>query len=304
MAIPTGNSLPTGPPLQPPPPPRRTGRSFANTARLHKIGLNIIVWFFAFLFLLPFYWLITTSLKDLASATASPPIWIPGSLHFENFAEATARIPFWLYTWNTLYICIAAVIGTTVSSALVAWGFSHFQFKGRDAFFALTLATMMVPFPVLMVPHYAMFREIGWIGTFYPLWVPAFFGTAYNIFLLRQFFRSLPKDLLEAARIDGCSEFRIFLTIGVPLSRSAILVVALFAFLYNWNDFMAPLIYLTDESQFTLALGLQAFQSRLGGVEINLMMAATTLMILPVIVLFFFMQKSFVEGISLTGTKG
>lgn len=282
------------------------GREYSHgrSELLYRVVLHVVVIFFAVLFLLPFYWLLTTSLKDLAAATASPPIWIPDKLHFENYTIATERIPFWRYTWNTIFICVAAVIGTTLSSALVAWGFSQFQFRGRDAFFALTLGTMMIPFPVLMVPHYAIFREIGWVGTAYPLWVPAFLGTAYNIFLLRQFFRSLPRDLLEAARIDGCGELRIFFIIGLPLSRSALLVVALFAFLYNWNDFLAPLIYLTDESQFTLALGLQSFQSRLGGVEINLMMAATTLMILPVLVLFFFMQKSFVEGISLSGTKG
>ena len=276
----------------------------STTERLYRIGLNLVVLGFGALFLLPFYWLIITSLKDLAAATATPPIWIPESIHFENYAEATTRIPFWRYTWNTLFVCVAAVIGTTVSSALVAWGFSQFEFKGRELFFGLTLATMMVPFPVLMVPHYAIFRELGWIGTLYPLWVPAFFGAAYNIFLLRQFFRTLPRELMEAARIDGCGEIRIFLTIGLPLSRSVIMVVALFAFLYNWNDFMAPLIYVTDESQFTLALGLQSFQSRLGGVEINLMMAATALMILPVLVIFFCMQKTFVEGISLSGIKG
>lgn len=278
--------------------------SHAFAEKLYRVGLNLLVLGFAILFLLPFYWLIATSLKDLAAATATPPIWIPDTIHFENYSEATTRIPFWRYTLNTLFVCISAVIGTIISSALVAWGFSQFEFKGRELFFALTLATMMVPFPVLMVPHYAIFREIGWIGTLYPLWVPAFFGAAYNIFLLRQFFRALPKELMEAARIDGCGELRIFLTIGLPLSRSALMVVGLFAFLYNWNDFMAPLIYLTDESQFTLALGLQSFQSRLGGVEINLMMAATTLMIVPVLVLFFCMQKTFTEGISLSGIKG
>jgi multiple sugar transport system permease protein len=170
--------------------------------------------------------------------------------------------------------------------------------------FMVCLATMMVPFPVVMVPIYCMFRWLGWIGTLKPLWVGSFFAGAFNVFLLRQFFMTIPKDLSEAARIDGCSEFRIFWQIILPLCRPALMVVALFQFMYTWNDFLGPLIYLTKQDDYTLALGLQLFQSQHGGTEWHYLMAASTLVALPIIVLFFFTQKTFIEGISMTGIKG
>lgn len=256
------------------------------------------------LFVLPFIWMLKTSLMTINQAQLTPPEWLPSPFVWENYAVATSAIPFWLFTANTLYIAALNVIGMTLSSAFVAWGFAHFRYPGRDTFFALTLATMMIPFPVLMISQYTIFKELGWVGTFKPLWIPAFFGHAYNVFLLRQFMLGVPRDLTDVARIDGCGEFRIFVQIVLPLIRPALLVVALFCFMYQWNDFMAPLIYLTDERQFTLALGLQSFQSRLGETAITHLMAATTLMVLPVMILFFFTQKTFIEGISLTGLKG
>ncbi len=279
-------------------------RNLKPNSILHSIVTHTFAIFFAVLFLLPFIWMIKTSLMTPAEAEAMPPSWIPSTFMFENYKAATEFIPFWKYAWNTLQICFLNVVGTTLSCALVAWGFAHFKFPGSGALFGITLATMMIPFPVLMVPQYVIFKEFGWIGTFKPLWVPAFFASAYNVFLLRQFFMGVPKDLTDVARIDGCGELGIFFRIVLPLTRPALLVVALFTFLYHWNDFIGPLIYLTSETQFTLALGLEAFQSRLGEVEITLLMAATTLMILPVIGLFFLTQKSFIEGISLTGLKG
>jgi multiple sugar transport system permease protein len=170
--------------------------------------------------------------------------------------------------------------------------------------FAISLLTMMIPFPVLLVPTYTIFRHLGWIGTYLPLWVPSFFGSAYNIFLLRQFFMTIPRDLTEAAEVDGCGRFRMYWQIILPLSRPALAVVALFCLMYHWNDFMGPLIYLLEPRQFTLALGLQQFQSRQGGTEINLLMAASTLTVLPIMILFFFTQRTFIEGISMTGIKG
>jgi multiple sugar transport system permease protein len=162
---------------------------------------------------------------------------------------------------------------------------------------------MMIPFPVVMVPIYGVFKGLGWIGTFKPLWVPAFFAGAFNVFLLRQFFMTLPRDISEAARIDGCSEFQIFLRIILPLCKPALLVVALFQFMFTWNDFLGPLIFLAEQKDFTLALGLQSFQSQQGGTAWHQLMAASTLVLLPVLVLFFFTQKSFIEGISATGMK-
>lgn len=222
-----------------------------------------------------------------------------------NFAEAIHAMKYFpRYLWNTLLLCVLTVIGTTLSSAVVAYGFSRIDWPGRDKVFLIVLATMMIPFPVTMVPLYGLFRELGWIGTLRPLWVPAFFATAFNVFLLRQFFRTIPKELSEAARIDGCSEFRIFVQIVLPLAKPALTVVALFQFMATWNDFLGPLIYLTDQKDFTLALGLQFFQSQHGGTPWHLLMAASTLIVIPVVLLFFLAQRTFIEGVSMSGLKG
>lgn len=258
---------------------------------------------FSGLFILPFLWMLSTSLKELRQTMVLPPQWFPDPVRWRNYIEATTTIPFFRYALNTLYLCVLNVVGTVLSCAFVAYGFSRIQWKGREPMFMLTLATMMIPFPVLMVSLYAIFRGLGWIGSFKPLWVPAFFGSAYNIFLLRQFFLTIPKELSEAAEIDGCSHYRMFWQLILPLSRPALMVVGLFCFMYIWNDFLAPLIYLTEPTQFTLALGLQSFQSQLGGTDVNLLMAAATLMVIPIIVLYFFTQRTFIEGISMTGLK-
>lgn len=286
---------PSKPPREAPPLPLEPPAAIAS-----YIGLALA----SALFLFPFLWVFSTSLKSLAEATALPPTLLPNDWLWENFRLATEAIPFWRQAANTLTLAVLNVVGTTLSCSLVAYGFSRIEWKGRDAFFWATLSTMMIPGAVLMVPLYAMFRELGWIGTLMPLWVPAFFASAYNIFLLRQFFLGIPKSLTEAAEIDGCSEFGIFWRIILPLARPAIAIVALFCFMFVWNDFMGPLIYLTDERQFTLALGLQAFQSRLGGTEIHLLMAASALVMLPVLLLFFFAQRYIIEGISMSGSKG
>lgn len=222
--------------------------------------------------------------------------------NFVNAVRAMKAFP--LYLKNTLILCVLTVIGTVLSSALAAYGFSRIEWKGRNKVFLLALGTMMVPFAVTMVPVYALFRSLGWIGTLRPLWVGSFFAGAFNVFLLRQFFLTLPKDLTDAARIDGCGELRIFWQIVLPLSRPALMVVGLFQFMGTWNDFMGPLIYLTNQKDFTLALGLQFFQSQHGGTEWHYLMAASTVVAVPIIILYFFTQRSFIEGISMTGIKG
>lgn len=227
------------------------------------------------------------------------------ALRWENFAKAIRAMKYFpQYLKNTLILCFLTVVGTVSSSALAAYGFARVPWRGRNKVFMLALATMMVPFPVVMVPIYVMFRWLGWIGTLRPLWVGSFCAGAFNVFLLRQFFMTIPKDLSDAARIDGCSEFRIFWQIVLPLCKPALMVVALFQFMGTWNDFLGPLIYLTNQQDFTLALGLQFFQSQHGGTEWHYLMAASTLVTLPIIVLFFFTQKTFIEGISMTGLKG
>jgi multiple sugar transport system permease protein len=235
---------------------------------------------------------------------------VPGVWRWENYSKAVTYkanelgyIPFLQYGKNTLYIAILSVLGVVLSNSLVAYGFARVRWPGRDVAFALTIATMMIPFPVLMVPVYVLFKTLGWVGSPKPLWVPAFFGGAFNIFLLRQFFMSLPFELSDAARIDGCNELRIFREIILPLARPALVVVALFHFMYVWNDFLGPLIYLTDQKTYTLAYGLQAYQSQHGGTQWPLLMAAATIVVAPVIVLFFLAQKTFIQGITVTGMK-
>jgi multiple sugar transport system permease protein len=234
-------------------------------------------------------------LGDLIGKSSLP--WTPKH-------DPARTITFVTYLANTLCVAALGVLGTVLSSALVAYGLSRIRWKGREVLFALTLATMMIPFPVLMIPLYAVYRAFGWIGTLSPLWVPAFFGSAFNIFLLRQFFLTIPTELSDAARIDGCSELGIFWRVILPLARPALAVVALFHFLYVWNDFLAPLIFLTEPETFTMALGLQQYQSQHGGSEWHLLLAASVLLVLPIIVLFFLAQKTFIQGISTTGMGG
>lgn len=273
---------------------------------LKKIFIYALLFGLGFLFLFPFLWMISTSVKPIEETMSKTPKFFVWPLQFENFVKCMnyENFSFLLYARNTLYLCFFSVLGIVLSSSLAAYGFSRIRWKGRNMVFIGTLMTMMIPFPVLMIPLYSLFRTYGWIGTYKPLWVPCFFGSAFSIFLLTQFFKTIPHQLSEAAHVDGASEFRIYLQIILPLAKPALLVVGLFQFMATWNDFLGPLIYLPDQSTFTLALGLQFFQSQHGGTEWNLLMAASTLVILPVMLLFFLTQKSFIEGISLTGLKG
>lgn len=276
----------------------------AALSRLLKIAVFTALLASAAAFLAPMLWMLSTSLKPLNETMTLPPVWIPSEIQWRNYPDAIAAMGhFWRYAGNSLFLAIVTMIGTVMSSALAAYGFSRVEWKGRDKVFVILLATMMIPFPVVMVPLYGLFKSLGWIGTFKPLWVPAFLAGAFSVFLLRQFFLTLPKDMAEAARIDGCNEFQIFWHIILPLSKPALLVVAIFQFMATWNDFLGPLIYLTEQKDFTLALGLQSFQSQQGGTAWHQLMAASTLVVLPVIVLFFFTQRTFIEGIAATGSK-
>jgi multiple sugar transport system permease protein len=277
---------------------------------LARLIIHLVLIAGSAVFLFPLVWMISTALKPIEETMTMPPRMWPSEVRWENYAKAVTYqsdklgyVPFLEYALNTLTICILGVVGTVLSNALIAYGFARIMWKGRDVLFALTLATMMIPGPVLMVPLYVIFRHLGWVGTPLPLWVPAWLGSAFNIFLLRQFFMTIPFELSDAARVDGCSEFRIFRDIILPLAKPALAVVALFHFLHSWNDFLGPLIYLTDQRTFTLALGLQFYQSQHGGTEWNMLMAASTLVVLPVIVLFFFTQRTFIQGITVTGLK-
>jgi multiple sugar transport system permease protein len=262
--------------------------------------------------LLPFLWIVMTSVKTADNAMAYPPQWWPHPFSWRNYRDVLhyANVDVLLWTRNTLIVEVLSVSGVTISSVVVAYGFAKIKFHGRGLLLGLMLSTMMIPFPVTMVPLFTIFRWLGdhtgvpWLGTFKPLWVPTWLGQAFSIFLLRQFFMTIPEELTEAARIDGCSELGILFRVIVPLSRPAIVVVALFAFMGTWNDFIAPLIYLQRPQQFTLALGLQNLQSQHNGTPWHLLMAATVLVILPVIILFLLAQRTFIEGIATTGIKG
>jgi multiple sugar transport system permease protein len=263
-------------------------------------------------FIIPFAWMVSTSLKSNTDAMQFPPKLVPVPPHVESYPEVLnhPRVDFPLFARNTLVIAALAVLGTTLSSAFVAYGFAKIKFKGRGALFAMMLSTMMIPFPVIMVSLFLLFRwldvhtPVQFLGTFKPLWVPAWFGSAFNIFMLRQFFMTIPDELSEAARIDGCGDLGIFFRIILPLARPALSVVALFTFMNVWNDFLGPLVYLQRPEQYTLALGLQQLQGTAGGTtEWNLVMAASVMVILPVIVLFFLTQRTFIQGIATTGIK-
>jgi multiple sugar transport system permease protein len=270
-------------------------------------------------FILPLVWMLSTSLKTLDKTMEYPPKWIPDRVEMhpatpmpENFWRVIThdKMDFPLYTRNTVTVALMSMIGTIFSCSLAAYAFAKIRFRGRGTLFAIMLATMMIPFTVRMVPLFNIFRWLGdhtpfqMLGTLRPLWLPPFFGTAFCIFLLRQFYLTIPDELSEAARIDGCSELGIWWRVILPLSKPALAVVALFTFLWSWNDFLGPLIFIQEPSQYTLALGLQVFQSTHGGTEWNLLMAASLMMLLPVIVLFFLAQRTFIQGIATTGMKG
>ena len=285
-------------------------QSHAKRKKLITVMTHVVLIGLSLIFIFPFLWLLDTAIKPIEETMKQPPVWIPTKFQWNNFYDAMkygsdqlGYIPFLVYAQNTIMLCVLVVSGTVISNSIVAYSFARLRWKGRDVIFAITLATMMVPFPVLMVPTFALFKHLDWIGTFRPLWVPAWFGRAFSIFLLRQFFKTIPFELSEAAKIDGASEWCIFRKIILPLCKPALAVVALFSFMGTWNDFLGPLIYLLRQKTFTLSLGLQFYQSHAGGTEWNLQMAATAIVILPVLILFFFAQKVFIKGIAVTGIK-
>jgi multiple sugar transport system permease protein len=252
------------------------------------------------LFVLPFVWLVMTSFKPESEIFTRI---VPSRWTGENYQKGLSHFPFWLYLRNTLFLCVVNVVGTVLSSSLVAYGLSRIPWKGRDLLFGLLLSTMMLPAQVTMVPLFAVFKWLGWIDTFLPLTVPSFLGSAFFIFLLRQFFLTIPGDLTDAARLDGCSEFDIYRRVVMPLARPALATVALFTFMNTWNDYIGPLIYLYDTERLTLSLGLATFRSQYGSYW-GQMMAVSTLMIVPILVLFFFTQRTFIQGMTMSGLKG
>lgn len=271
--------------------------------KVRKALAHVILVAVSLFFIVPFIWMLSTSLKPREQLYSFPPEWIPSPFMWSNYIDAMSYIPFFTYLNNTVIITFMSTLGVILACPIVAYSFAKLRWKGRKGLFVVTIAVMMIPGQVTMIPLFLLFNKIGWTGTPMPLIVPAFLGVPFFIFLLRQFFMGLPDSLMDAARIDGAGEFRIYVQIMLPLARPAVLAVGLFQFMASWTDFIGPLLYLTNESSYTLSLGLQQFQSQRGS-EWGLMMAVSTMMTLPVIILFFFLQKTFIQGITFTGIKG
>ena len=254
--------------------------------------------------LLPFLWLVSSSFKAANKIYVFPPQFIPDPFRWQNYIEVFSAVPVLLYTQNTLLITVFATIGTVFSSVVAGYAFARLRFKGRDTIFSVLLATLMLPYVVIMIPIYVMFSKIGWVNTLLPLIVPAYFGDAFFIFLLRQFFRTIPMELEDAARIDGASRPRVLFQIMAPLARPAIIVVTIQSILGEWNAFMQPLIFLTKRNVWTLALGLNSLQRFETGRDwTHYMMVLGVFMVIPVVIMYFLAQREFIQGIVLTGMK-
>ncbi|MCE2470732.1 MAG: carbohydrate ABC transporter permease [Anaerolineae bacterium] len=272
--------------------------SYLKVAAIYAILLlgAVLVFF-------PFAWTISTSLKTEQQTLAYPPTWVPDPVQWENYPDALTARPFGRYYVNTTIITTLSVIGQVLSSAVVAYGFARFRFPGRGFLFLVLLSTLMIPFHMLIIPRFILFKYLGWLDTFLPLIVPNFFGGAFSIFLLRQYFLTIPLDLDEAAKMDGANAFQIFMSIILPLARPALGAVAVFEFVSTWNDFLGPLIYLSSDRNYTVSIGLAAFRNDYFTAW-HLFMAASAVAMLAPLVVFFLAQKYFISGVALTGSGG
>jgi multiple sugar transport system permease protein len=270
-------------------------------------GLTItylVLFLLGIMVILPFFWMISTSLKRADDIFLFPPTWIPDPVVWSNYPRALSRVPFLLFFQNTATVTLFATIGTLLSASLVAYSFARLRWPGRDIFFFIVLTTLMLPHQVTLIPQFIIFRELGWIDTLLPLIVPWFLGGGpFNIFLLRQFFITIPSELDDAALIDGCSHLGIYMRIILPTSKPVLAAVAIFAFQAHWNEFLLPLIYIHSRERYTLALGLRLFQEQYW-VDWSGLMAASTVVMLPVLLVFYFAQRYFIPGIVFTGIKG
>lgn len=270
---------------------------------IHKIFVYALLVSISLFFFFPLLWMMTTAIKPTSQMFQIPPIWIPKPPQWDVFHTTWNRTNFSVYLGNTVLITILSMIGRVGSCALVGFSFARLRWPGKNVLFLITLSTMMLPFQVLMIPQFLIFKEIGWINTHYPLWVPSFGGAAFYIFLMRQYFMTMPRELDDAAKIDGCGWLGIFWRILLPLSHPALATIAIFTFMSQWNSFLEPLIFLNSSKKYTLALGLAMFRDQFD-VDWNAIMAMSFLMVLPCLTIFFLAQKYFIQGISTTGLKG
>ncbi|MBC7320933.1 carbohydrate ABC transporter permease [bacterium] len=272
---------------------------------LVKAILYVIIIALSVLFAFPLFWMISTAFKSNEQIFAEPPIWIPKPIVFENFSNAWNKLPFNLFLKNTIIITLTATIGIIISSSLVGFAFAYLEWPGRDIWFVIMLSTMMLPAQVTMIPIFILFTKLGWVNTFKPLIIPAYFGGGpFYIFLLRQFFLTIPRELFDSATVDGCTSLDIFIRIALPLVKPAISAVAIFSFMGHWNDFMGPLIYLRSTEKYTLSLGINMFRGYEGITMWGELMAVSLVAAIPCLAIFFIAQKYFIQGITLTGLKG
>ena len=268
-----------------------------------RLGAHLFLIFFGIIFMLPFLWMVSSSLKPSAEIFEIPVRLIPKTFAFTNYPDAIESIRFLRYLANTFIYAVGLMIGAVLSNVFIGYGFARIDWPGRDIVFIIVIATMMLPAQVRFIPLFITYSKWGWLETFAPLIVPAFFGNAFFVFLVRQFMLTFPRDLDDAARVDGANELMIFWRIVAPLSKPAIITIAIFDFMWGWHDYINPLVFLRDPDKFTLSVGLRLFFSQYGA-EWALLMAAATMFTLPMIVVFFFAQRTFIEGISFTGVKG
>lgn len=277
--------------------------SITGRKKTAKVVTYLLLFFLSIVFIIPFLWLIGTSIKSPAEIYQEYTSLFPSKPTLENYVTAVTKMPFLRYTLNTLVITVLSVIGQVTSSSMVAFSIAKIKWKGSRIIFPIIVGTMMIPYQVTMIPIYLIYTKLHLVGTIVPLVLPTFFGGAYYIFLLRQFFKTIPNSLVESAIIDGATPFKVYFRIILPLCKPALTSVAIFTFLDAWSDFLGPLLYLTQAEQYTISLGLQAFmQSHI--VQWGPLMAASALFTVPIIVLFFFAQSYFIEGITVTGIKG
>ena len=282
---------------------RSTAQLAARRKVIRSISAHTVLVALSLVFLVPFLWLVSTSLKIDSQILVFPPVWFPQPITIQQYVIGLNYIPFLTYLKNTAIYCGVSVIGCIISSSLVAYSLARIRWPGRELLFAIIIATLMVPTQVTLIPLFLVFKNLGWIGSLKPLIVPYFFLQPFSIFLLRQFFLTIPHELSEAARVDGANEARIYWSIIMPLATPVLATVGLFTFLGTWNDYLGPLIYLNDPAQYTLSLGLAQFQGE-HNVLWGPLMAVSVVMIVPVLIAFFFTQRTFIQGITMTGIKG
>jgi len=273
---------------------------------ISRLLTHLFLILIAVMMIFPLLWLISTSLKHPSKQMLWPPQLIPNPLHWQNYVDLFRLAPMGHYLLNSFKVASLSVIGTCLSSSLAGFAFARMRFRGRDVLFVILLGTLMLPYAVTVIPTFVIMRELNWLDTHYPLIIPAYFGSAFNVFLLRQAYRAIPQELVDAAMLDGASFFHIYSRIFIPLGMPALATVALFAFLGSWNDLFSPLIYLSTQNKMTVALGLTYLRGRAGtGTEtIGIIMAGSLLGIIPMLILYAFGQRYFVQGLAKTGIRG